>query len=1239
MRINIEAAWNAVRLKMSKSKSATGTAHAPDLLPLTPRYVRAQHEDYFLAIEAALAKSSSTTNIALTGNYGVGKSSILSEVARHHRRKVVLISLSSLGFPDDAPHEKVETTSKTNRIQKEIVKQILYSQDPVKMAGSRYRRMTKFRLVREVGLAALIGVPLTIAFFLVGWTHTLIDAIPPAGNHRLSANVAVFVAVSLLIVGFRAAFHNRIQIEKITAGSATISLSAKSATFFDEYLDEIVYFFETRKPDIVIFEDIDRFDNAHIFETLRSLNTLLNSARQLKGRKIRFIYAIKDSIFDELGNRAADEKDTVDEDEPAPASRADKKPEDAAAAEVARANRTKFFDLVIPVVPFITHRSARDLLVQTLGNVDQDISDDLIDLTARHVADMRLIINIRNEFVIFKKRIIDNADLTLSQNGLFAMMLYKSTHLTDFERIRLGKSDLDHLYEDTQQLVSRNLRQIDVRLRETRQEQRTARAIAGQAQQFGESLNEYLSTTERQLGRDTASYSFNGEGFTTEAFSTDAFWDKVSLTDAPLVVSYFQPTYSYQPISLNISRSDMARIVGDSLHSEDWRASERARLATELERLKTERSFLTSADMSDLIGRPEFTLEENVSSSSLRGIAERRLKSELAVQLVTTGYIDRNFTLYTSTFYSNRVSENAMNFIIKHVEPNLMSIDFVLSESDVATVIRESRQEFINERSSYNVSVLNHLLESDIESATVLVKRLTQYESDEQDLLLAYMQAGTRKRELVQILTPLWSRIFLFLIEDAGLDDDSLLTLMTTALESLDDQLDYDKSSSLGTTLRDAYEKLPVLTSTSTSAAVATSVAKFFASVGFFVPSLNLLSEANRRAIVAAGAYAVTRENLIIALRHSNLRLSLDVIATEDEAVYRRVLQDLSAFLDVLTDGEVSIETAESFVPTLDDVAEADKSQLTAVVARSSAVCAVDLLSATPTGAWQALAEHRRFPATFINVRDYIAEFGLDEQLAHLLESTEIDASGEADDDQKLELAKTILKATEVLPDPSTRAELIVNLDLDDPLDPEIVPQEKGRLIGCLLASGLLEDGAAAFARLSPDDYAGFEYAAAHSVELQGFLSSAILSTQYVERLMVSTEVPDAIKVAVIDHYDDVVAPAPRAALNAVMQYAYEQSVTLPMSVVIDMAQRDGDRDLVLRVLRPNLPDATLADLSPILEAFGDDFEKLREANGKRATLPNTETVQAIAARLEELGVVNSANSENGQLKVNMKRQ
>ena len=143
-----------------------------------------------------------------------------------------------------------------------------------------------------------------------------------------------------------------------------------------------MYFFTRVETDVVIFEDIDRFGDPHIFDTLRELNTILLNARQPDGRQIRFVYAIKDSIFEQLGNESS--KDAG---------------QDPSDAELNRANRTKFFDLVIPLVPFITHRNARDLMTDVLGSDEFD--PGLIDLASRHLTDMRLLKNIHNEYLVF----------------------------------------------------------------------------------------------------------------------------------------------------------------------------------------------------------------------------------------------------------------------------------------------------------------------------------------------------------------------------------------------------------------------------------------------------------------------------------------------------------------------------------------------------------------------------------------------------------------------------------------------------------------------------------------------------------------------------------------------------------------------------------------------------------------------------------------------------------------------
>ncbi|MCR1163439.1 hypothetical protein NEK97_18400 [Paenarthrobacter sp. UW852] len=66
--------------------------------------------------EAVLDKRN--RNIALTGRYGAGKSSVLDNFQKKHDKDTIRISINTLG-PDDDDEDL------TNRIQKELVKQLV----------------------------------------------------------------------------------------------------------------------------------------------------------------------------------------------------------------------------------------------------------------------------------------------------------------------------------------------------------------------------------------------------------------------------------------------------------------------------------------------------------------------------------------------------------------------------------------------------------------------------------------------------------------------------------------------------------------------------------------------------------------------------------------------------------------------------------------------------------------------------------------------------------------------------------------------------------------------------------------------------------------------------------------------------------------------------------------------------------------------------------------------------------
>src|SRR5690606_16641765 len=112
---------------------------------------------------------------------------------------------------------------------------------------------------------------------LLGWLPNLAwTGSEYAGWLRAVSWVAFGVLLTGLLTGLRLVVLDRREVTDFSAAGASVKLTTKNSTYFDEYLDEIVYFFDRERPRYVIFEDLDRFDDPHIFEALRELNTLLN---------------------------------------------------------------------------------------------------------------------------------------------------------------------------------------------------------------------------------------------------------------------------------------------------------------------------------------------------------------------------------------------------------------------------------------------------------------------------------------------------------------------------------------------------------------------------------------------------------------------------------------------------------------------------------------------------------------------------------------------------------------------------------------------------------------------------------------------------------------------------------------------------------------------------------------------------------------------------------------------------
>lgn len=321
---------------------------------LSPEPYMKNGEEYLNALHWAL-KSKKITNIALAGPYGSGKSSIIqSYLMKYPSTKSLNISLATFDL------EKETDGNSENEIELGILKQLFYKVDSDKIPQSRYRKIKKKYYRKYLFLTSMVMIIVMsgIAFFAPNVANKLLSRIVQSGNYYgmgelTSYSIAgIFGIIGVSILSYIIKWSSsKFRVKEVNiADKATVADEKDEDSIFDKSMDEIMYFFEATDYNIVFIEDLDRFESTKIFVKLRELNTILNNYDLIK-RRIVFVYAIKDDMF-------------------------------------IHEERTKFFDFIIPVIPFINSTNSGEILrdkLQVKKQEDGTVRSSLYDISSSFI--------------------------------------------------------------------------------------------------------------------------------------------------------------------------------------------------------------------------------------------------------------------------------------------------------------------------------------------------------------------------------------------------------------------------------------------------------------------------------------------------------------------------------------------------------------------------------------------------------------------------------------------------------------------------------------------------------------------------------------------------------------------------------------------------------------------------------------------------------------------------------------
>lgn len=666
-------------------------------------------------------------NLAITGPYGSGKTSLI-ETYKSKRTKKKFIHISLAHFKSD--HQENNESIDEKVLEGKILNQLLHQIKPNKIPKTNFKVKQKTSKWKVFFSTILLLVSLILFLYIIfvdSWKSYVVEFSEGSiGNYLAFSTTNEFLLISIIAmvvfsgISLYAIFmvqSNRNMFKKLNLQGNEIEIFEESSeSYFDKYLNEVLYIFRNSDADAIVFEDIDRYNVSQIFEKLREINTLINN---LKEEPTRFIFLIKDDVF-------------ISKD------------------------RTKFFDFILPVVPVIDGSNSYDKFLEYFG--DEDVKNKLdtkfLQGISLYIDDLRILKNIYNEFLIYRNRL---NDIELNFNKLLALITYKNIFPRDFSELQLSTGFVYTLFNEKRNFIHNEIKALEEKVAE--KESMISQISKEEVNNIDELDAIYFNTPDHIE-------SIGGKAANT--FITRVEFIR-ALKENPTNINARQ-IYG-NPYRLNVSDDfkkleDLPGYVQRRNIISKKSETEIESLKVEIREIEKEKEIKTYSKLQNIINKSN--IEGVFRTIYVNEIGKENkfeeIKSSpyfpLIKYLIRNGYIDETYSDYMTYFYPNSLGVSDKNFLRSIADQNGKDYSYQLTDPQLI-LDRLNFSDFEHDE-VLNFDLLNSLLNSGPSNSNFLNIFIKQLEKTKNfKFVEGFLEKRTNIEKFTRNLHSSWPLFFI----------------------------------------------------------------------------------------------------------------------------------------------------------------------------------------------------------------------------------------------------------------------------------------------------------------------------------------------------------------------------------------------------------------------------------------------------------------------------------------------